>query len=182
MNVTASVSVLTVVVSLKDETVDSFDASKRAAFRGSIAAVLEVDASTVELTIRELLQGMEGSVMDAGAGSGSYGGTGRRLLGRGIEIVVTVRSTEATAIASASASARTESFSSDLSSALRSKGIESEVEVDASSVVVAQETAPGAPTPRPTPSPTASPTLSPTASPTGSPTSARWMSRAWTAS
>ena len=43
MNVTASVSVLTVVVSLKDETVDSFDASKRAAFRESIAAVLEVD-------------------------------------------------------------------------------------------------------------------------------------------
>ena len=65
MNVTASVSVLTVALSLKDETIDSFDASKQAAFRESIAAVLEVDASAVELTIRELVS-MDGSVEGAG--------------------------------------------------------------------------------------------------------------------
>ena len=54
MNVTRGTSVLTVAMSLEDETVDSFDASKQAAFRESIAAVLEVDASMIELTVREL--------------------------------------------------------------------------------------------------------------------------------
>ena len=69
MNVTRGTSVLTVAMSLEDETVDSFDASKQAAFRESIAAVLEVDASMIELTVRELApRGMEGS--GGGAGSG----------------------------------------------------------------------------------------------------------------
>ena len=123
MNVTRGTSVLTVAMSLEDETVDSFDASKQAAFRESIAAVLEVDASMIELTVRELApRGMEGSGGGAGSGSGSYGGGGgRRLSVGGIEIIVTIRSTEASAIASASVALRAESFASDLSSALESR-------------------------------------------------------------
>ena len=108
INVTVGDTVLTVTMEVEGETVESFDAGKQVAFRDSVAAVLGVDASLVELTIRAL-PAHESSLQDGSWASGSYeygsgGDASRRLSGGGIEIVVTVRSSEGAVLEAAQAS------------------------------------------------------------------------------
>ncbi|MEC7098555.1 MAG: PT domain-containing protein, partial [Candidatus Thermoplasmatota archaeon] len=174
MNVTRGDAVLTVTLEVEGETVESFGASKRAVFRATMAEVLGVDVSSVEVAVfaRSEEEPLEGSL----AGSSSYGSHGsgedRRLSGGGIEIVVTIRSSEVAAVAAASEALRDEAFGAQLTEKLEHRGVElaGSVRVDADSVVVEVEAGVGAPTAAPTASPTRLPTQSPTRSPTTSPT------------